>query len=719
MRSPTIRGRAASIDRLVALSQAFRIGLMPAALSWTPRMKEDGRFAAMFPPDGPATVVEPPPRIEAPDAVLRRLTALIEPFDPLELIADMLWLNATPAWELHDAEDAGSMAFVEYLAELAVVVGLEPRSRPRAPRAEVIEVNRLIAELFELTQQVSTPSGEAGHSSLRSNVLRYHLYVRYPGNSAHVVEETELLGLRADDVMRGAIGWGMVDAVGTIEGVRQAMTTASPNSRRFERDSRRSAKQHFTFSTGSVSRASGLPAALVEAILRDFSLDPMSARKLPTPTPAIQRQPLLALGDGMWFVPVPSLLPYAIRPRAEELLASRAPERRNDYNKRRCDFLEERSLELLTEIVRPDIVHSNLVYEGGEIDGLMQLDDHVLVIEAKSSTLSLPARRAAPATTAEELAAIVSKARSQTSRAIAYLVAAESAVFDTSAGRVELDSTSMHFAHRILVTLDSMDAYVANSAMLDSAIGRDDGPVPFFACSLTDLRVLKDLVEWPCQFIHYLEKRSRLASQSRVIATEELDWFGFYLQHNLDVEFILDSDVEVIVNFGDFTPAIARFYAGQSGLVPPSKPPRQPMPRLMRRMLEETQANVAPGYLRACVLALDVPMQDRWKVFRAYAQQRMRSSVDGRVHYIVARPLGCRTGFSMHFGAISQLEWLMGQAHACANEMSDREGLERWLSLIVVNGARWMYSFAVATDGSASALRRPDQVPRQDAPIQA
>jgi len=705
MSRQTALGSATLADRVGAVLQAMRIGLAPAALSWTPRTKEDGRFAAMFPPDGSVTITEPPRRVEAPDVLLRQIMAMIEPFDPLELIADMLWLNATPAWELYDAEHAGSMAFVEYLAELVVVMGLEPVSRPRAPRAEVIEANRLIAELFGLTQNASTPSGEAGHSDLRSNVLRYHLYVRYPGNAAHVVEETEWLGLRADDVVRGAIGWGMVDAVRTIEGVRQAMTAESLGPRGSARGFRGSDKRHFTVSAESVSDASGLPIALVEAVLRDLTLDPMSARKLPTPTPAIQRQPLLALGDGTWFVPAPSLLPYAIRPRAEELLTSRAPERWNDYNKRRCDFLEERSLELLTEIVRPDIVHSNLVYEGGEIDGLMQLDDHVLVIEAKSSTLSLPARRAAPATTAEELAAVVSKARSQTSRAVDYLVAAESAVFDTTSGRVELDSRSMHFAHRILVTLDPMDAYVANSAMLDSAIGQDDGPVPFFACSLTDLRVLKDLVEWPCQFIHYLEKRSRLASQSRVIATEELDWFGFYLQHNLDVEFILDADVEVIVNFGDFTPAIARFYAGQGGLVPPSKPPRQPMPRLMRRLLEETQANVAPGYLRACVLALDMPMQDRWKAFRAYAQQRIRSSVDGRVHDIVARPRGCRTGFSMHFGAISQLEWLMGHAHACANEVSDREGLERWLSLVVVNEAAWVYSFVVATDGSASALR--------------
>jgi hypothetical protein len=710
MRSSAIRGRAAPIDCLVALSQAFRIGLVPAAFSWTPRTREDGRFAAMFPPAGPVEVTAPPPRIDAPDVLLRQLMALIAPFDPLELIADVLWLNATPAWELYDAEQAGSMAFVEYLAELVALMGLEPLSRPRAPRAEVIQANRLIAEIFGLTQDASAPSGEAGHSSLRSNVLRYHLYVRYPGNAAHVAEETELLGRRADDVMRGAIGWGMVDAVRTIEGVRQATATESSGLRGSGRGFRRSAKRQFTVSGESVSRFSGLSTALVEAILRDLTLDPASARKLPTPTPAIQRQPLLALGGGTWFVPVPSLLPYAIRPRAEELLTSRAPERWNDYNKRRCDFVEARSLELLTQIVRPDIVHSNLVYGGGEIDGLMQLDDHVLVVEAKSSTLSLPARRAAPDTTGEELAAIVSKARSQTARAIDYLVAAETAVFGTPAGRVELDSTSMHFAHRILVTLDSMDAYVANSAMLDSAIGQDDGPVPFFACSLTDLRVLKDLVEWPCQFIHYLEKRSRLASQSRVIATEELDWFGFYLQHNLDVEFILDSDVEVIVNFGDFTPAIARFYAGQRGVAPPSRPPRQPMPKLMRRMLEETQANVAPGYLRACVLALDIPMKDRWKVFRAYAQQRIRSSADGRVHDIVARPLGCRTGFSMHFGALNQLDWLMGQARACTNEVSDRAGLERWLSLVAVNEAPWVCSLAVATDGSASALRPIERV---------
>jgi len=79
--------------------------------------------------------VEPPLRIEAPDDLLRQLMALIAPFDPLELIARVLWLNATPAWELYDAEHAGSMAFVEYLAELAVVMGLEPGSRPKAPRA--------------------------------------------------------------------------------------------------------------------------------------------------------------------------------------------------------------------------------------------------------------------------------------------------------------------------------------------------------------------------------------------------------------------------------------------------------------------------------------------------------------------------------------------------------------------------------------------------------
>lgn len=704
-------------SRVRAFVHFVKSGMPIALFDPAPRKaQEQGRFFAYAAKHSQDVAAQPidAPMIEARsiEQILVELKPLVGRVDAAGLLAAMLELNVTEDWRMPDVEDSGCIAFVEYLAELALSMNLfDGHLRPAVTSADVAEVQKLVQLLFEAVEEswlvAPTPEGSA-----RKQVLRYHMYVRYPGYSEHVIQDLELLAPRVDDTLTEAIGWGIADALQTVAAIRLVLVTRNADVARGN-----GLNGHtFSFTLEELQRVSDLPDVRMRGVLEAMTLERSSARELPTPTPTIARAPLIRIGDESWLAPTPALLPYAIRARAEELLMRDAPDRWNQYSRRRSAFLESRAMELLTDLLRPDASWTNLHYPGGEIDGLLLLDDHAFVVEAKSSALSLPVRRAAQESMIEEISEIVATGRDQTSRAINYFRNAAGVSFTVQGQELHIDSGALHFAHRILVTFDTMDAYVANWAVLDSIIGTDAGEVPIFACSLADLRVFRDLIEWPCQFVHYLEKRDRLNLQRRITATEEMDWLGFYLQHNLDIEPVLDSDMELHVKLADYTPAISRYYVGAIGGAKPVALPRQRMPWLMRRMINESVSNRSPGHLRSCVLALDVPMRERWKLFRAYARQRLRSALDGRVHDIKLLAPGARTGISVHFGAASKLPLLLDQmAFACA-ELPGRHGLGRWLSVAAVTDDPWICACALAADSSRSCLLRGIGLPAEESP---
>ncbi len=152
--------------------------------------------------------------------------------------------------------------------------------------------------------------------------------------------------------------------------------------------------------------------------------------------------------------------------------------------------------------------------------------------------------------------------------------------------------------------------------------------------SLTDLRVISELVEFPSQFIHYLTRRLRVNELGRARAYDELDWFGTYLQDGLYFEDMLDEkDAPDMIFVQPVTTYFDDYYFYVTGQrKTPVPKPTQPMPKMMRQMLTELESHRPPKYLEITRTFLDMSFTAREDFVDTFIQQRERTLQDQLLH---------------------------------------------------------------------------------------
>ena len=309
------------------------------------------------------------------------------------------------------------------------------------------------------------------------------------------------------------------------------------------------------------------------------------------------------------------------------------------YSKLRGEFLENASLELLGNALPHAKVHHNLKYsvvEDGvtkevELDGLILLDRALFLVEAKAGSLTDAAQRGAPKSIRTDLRKLVGEAHTQGLRARTYITEAESATFQSDTGEaICIDRSRIDHIFVVAVTLDPLAVFTPVLHEVAKLGIFTPGELPW-AVSIYDLQVICEMLEFPCQLVHFLQRRSRLNELARMEATDELDWLGHYLTEGLYFE-----EYSRQKSGSDYKPILQRLMT----IIPMSKvsvrtpvaKPRQPMPSFMRKLLAELEEQHPPGYLTGALILLDMSSQSREEFARAAEMQRRRSRNDGKNH---------------------------------------------------------------------------------------
>ena len=155
------------------------------------------------------------------------------------------------------------------------------------------------------------------------------------------------------------------------------------------------------------------------------------------------------------------------------------------------------------------------------------------------------------------------------------------------------------------------------------------GELPW-AVSIYDLQVICEMLEFPCQLVHFLQRRSRLNELARVNTTDELDWFGHYLTEGLYFE---DYPTDYQIVLGTYNTEFDDYYLYEQGQrSTPATKPRQSMPKYMRQLLTELEEQHPPDYLTGALILLDMPGQCREEFARLAEMQRRRSRDDRKIH---------------------------------------------------------------------------------------
>lgn len=407
----------------------------------------------------------------------------------------------------------------------------------------------------------------------------------------------------------------------------------------------------FTFTAEDISTEVGLDTGLVENYLKLFSLefgkvDPKYYR-FPAPTHPLRTKPIIRVGDK-YFCPLPPSIYSDLRLGLEEYLnpanknaINRDKNVWNKYEKARSSYLERKTIEYLSNSLKFAESYSNLKYTievageklDAELDGLLMLDNTLFLVEAKAGTLSQPARRGAPSMI-EDIKELVENAYSQALRAKKYIIESARPEFNLLNGKkISISKEKVSQIFLVNVTLENLDSFIVNLHRLQDLGLISEGEFPW-SVSITDLRVISEIVETSSAFIHYLGRRLRINDLRFVEAHDELDWFCHYLQEGLYFEHLKKSaQKDHWLTLNSYTTSLDDYYYHLLGLrQEPADKPRQPMPEIFRQFIDELELVHKSGYLKAACALLDMGDESRRDFSKAVQETRKRTIHDRRAH---------------------------------------------------------------------------------------
>jgi hypothetical protein len=606
------------------------------------------------------------------------LERIFAPYDAIHMLGQFAgseWAMRRPD-DYVESEDPGSTFVVELVA--AVLVRRmsragEERITPFIDARTLGPARDLVHEMVALEgllrqQRAMAARGDALGTAMGRAALQ-HLMLRGPGwphQESDVL--TDLFG--RDDLprrLREALGFDSGDAVACIEALAslvpkhiaelmeaahtrrrpealawalEVVSTregAGPSAVRDRALASLWALTHFgdalCFTAEEVASLAGVPvdgaAAVIAALAIPFGQAEPDVFKI---AEAIRARPYLDLGNGSYFPTAPGNDLWALRAVLETALAGEA------YSKRRGRWLEHKAGERLAAALPPDEIHFDVglvPIDGGdqlgEIDALLRYGDTVIVIEAKSATQRISARRGGEALV-DHLEATVTKAAKQAELAQGALTGKERVELRSSKGAPLRLGAEIREVHPIVVTLDDLSAVAPVLwELAGTKVIPPDLTIPWLV-TWYQLDLVCDLVQWPAQLVHFLRRRSRMNDIGRLHAVDELDWWMLYLRQGLyfeEDEDLRNSDGLRYLSQTDELDAWVLWTKGTRTKA--ASKPRQDLDPDTEGLLDFLTDQRPPGWIPAGCALLEMSGETRKELHEQVAEAQTRAAARGSV----------------------------------------------------------------------------------------
>lgn len=469
--------------------------------------------------------------------------------------------------------------------------------------------------------------------------------------------------------------------------------------------------QTFSFTAAKLAQVASVSEAEARSFLDFYSIQfgTIDQRfRLPCPTHPLQTRPIIRCQneEGVsYFCPVWQGVGWALKPRLEEWLRREGDEESPPsmaalYKVRSGDYCEEKAFNLLASLLRPaqGFAYRNAKYRlttSGkerefEIDGVLLLDSVLVLLEVKSGGLRSSTRRGGKLSIASNLQSLIGEAAAQTSRAWEYLSTSDSPILlvdGAKTWRVPMEKVRRVF--RVCVTLEDLTVFATNMHVLeDMALVNLENP--FWAVSIYDLMVLRDLINLPALFIHYLSRRHAIEHMHCVHAYSELDYFGSYLTEGLKYNEIPNDtpkNTHIILD-PSYSSIIDDWYYFLQGArrTQPRKPERQ-IPLEFRAVLEALDERRPEKYLEVSCVLLDLPDVIQTKLASDLGQMRAQCNADKKTHDITIIPPGWNLGITIMASSTRHLDELAKRLSAYCLLKKYQQQRDCWIGLGSVSWA--------------------------------
>lgn len=352
----------------------------------------------------------------------------------------------------------------------------------------------------------------------------------------------------------------------------------------------------------------------------------------------VHDRPFISLGDDIYFSAVWGVLPHLLLDILEDLVWENK-DLQDLYTKSKAHYLEDE----LERVVRAGFPNGQ-VFTGStwqtdtgvtyENDLTLVIDSFAIVFEAKSASVSDPARRGAPSRLAETLRELIESPSEQALRFIDRLKGEPSVhKFKTKRGVVnEINSGAIKHYIPIGVTLLHLGMIASNIKKLIAA-GIVDKKLEELApsISITDLESVFELLTREVEKVHYLARRREFEAHMNYEG-DELDLLGFYMDNGFnigDTEYTQDVILNMLLKSKELDPY---FIGSREGLAVPK--PRLAMTEWWDAILTRVSEARFEGWLETGFILLNTTREDQTKFeieFKKLARQ-VKEGTASRIH---------------------------------------------------------------------------------------
>ncbi|MCZ3366530.1 MULTISPECIES: SEC-C domain-containing protein [Methanobacterium] len=309
----------------------------------------------------------------------------------------------------------------------------------------------------------------------------------------------------------------------------------------------------------------------------------------PTNDSIIQERPIIEYNDDFYcFIPnilfrnTINIIEAWIKEKDESYFE-------NNYKTKSGECLEIKALEYFKTIFPDAEIYNKLFYyitENGErkrpeTDGIVIYDNNLFIIEAKGGSFSISARRGSIRALKNDATELIDKAYSQALRTKKYIEESEEPVFEDERGSEILvikDKKRFKNIYLINITLENL-GYISINLNLLKSIDLIQGKEWPWSVFINDLRIISEIVEFPSEFILFLQQRTILNNYAQIKASDELDLFMCFLDRQLDFDDKTLEHYDEIEIPTTYTEPLDRYYNYLDGQVSTGEKPQIDIPK--------------------------------------------------------------------------------------------------------------------------------------------
>lgn len=360
----------------------------------------------------------------------------------------------------------------------------------------------------------------------------------------------------------------------------------------------------------------------------------------------------------------------------QRALLNRKPSLNERWNQRQKSASETLALGLIARVLPQSQLYQSVHYEytdestgetiWAECDGLIVIDNHLIVIEVKAGASTTKPPYVHYKSHINSLRKLIRDPVVQGRRIIDALSGSNRlTIHDKHQKPIatllnKFDSTAI-----VCVTLDQLTNISPQVEHL-RVVDVDTEKHPVWPISIDDLRVVTDIFSSPVQFMHFLQERNKAFSSASVQIRDELDHVGAYLFHNHYSKYAEGFPDQMVQGWGGYRDRIDQYYYDKFVGSDNPRHPIQDLPAELNEIIHVISSQQKPGYIAIGKKLLDGSADSRDSVCSFIVEMRHLQATQQRPRPVSALGEWPLTIFANTVNKF-EVDFSYALVHACAD----------------------------------------------------